>query len=188
MPLNETVTINNLDKKLTDFAGAALQAVTGEMVTDIASKTVKMVEMADDLLQPETIDLLMTLPQVSKSLESTLLEVKRLEESGVLSSLIQIADLISSLKGAMTGSMVNDMAEKAISAVEIADTFVQKGTIELAEGMIGAFENAQLDQKGKEPMSILQLSKALLNKETRKGLSLLVSFIQHLPHELSRKI
>lgn len=79
--------------KLVGFTNAAMSAVTGEMVSTIAETGVKMVEMADDILQPETLSLLKTLPEVAESLERTLMEVKRMEETGVLKSLMQLADM-----------------------------------------------------------------------------------------------
>ena len=172
--------------KLVSFTDAAMNAVTGEMVSSIAETGVKMVEMADDLLQPETLSLLKALPEVAENLQRTLMEVKRMEETGVLKSLIQLADMAASMKGAMTGPMVTDMAEKAIKGVELADSFVQLGAIDLVEGMLTAFHNAQEDTKEKEPLSSMQLMRAVTQKETREGMTLMISFLQNLPKELNK--
>ncbi|WP_210366927.1 DUF1641 domain-containing protein [Bacillus sp. REN3] len=172
--------------KLVSFTDAAMNGVTGEMVSAIAEKGVKMVEMADDILQPETLSLLKALPETAESLERTLLEVKRLEETGVLKSLIQLADLAASMKQGMTGPMITDMVEKAIKGVELADTFVQLGAIDLVEGMLTAFHNAQLETKEKEPLSSMQLMKAVRQKETREGMTLMIAFLKNLPKELKK--
>lgn len=172
--------------KLVGFTDAAMNAVTGEMVSAIAETGVKMVEMADDLLQPETLSLLKALPKVAENLERTLMEINRMEETGVLKSLIQVADMAAAMKGAMTGPMVTDMVEKAIKGVELADTFVQLGAIDLVEGMVTAFHNAQEDTRGKAPMSSMQMMKAVTQKETREGLTLMLTFLQNLPKELNK--
>jgi hypothetical protein len=129
--------------KLVSFTDAAMNGVTGEMVSAIAEKGVKMVEVADDLLQQETLSLLKALPAVAENLERTLMEVKRLKETGVLKSLIQMADIAAAMKGTMTGPMVSDMVEKEIKGVELADSFVQLGALELVEGILPAFHDAQ---------------------------------------------
>lgn len=172
--------------KLIGFTDAAMNAVTGEMVATIAETGVKMVEMADDLLQPETLSLLKALPEVAENLERTLMEVKRMEETGALKSLLQLADMVAAMKGAMTGPMVTDMVEKAIKGVELADSFVQLGAIDLVEGLLTAFHNAQEQTKDKEPLSSMQLMKAVTQKETREGLALMISFLQNLPKELNK--
>ncbi|WP_442598278.1 DUF1641 domain-containing protein [Neobacillus sp. D3-1R] len=172
--------------KIKDFADAALKGITGEMVSNMAEKGVKMVEMADDILQPETLSLLKALPEVAESLERTLLEVKRLEESGVLKSLLQLADLVSSMKQGMTGPMVTDMVEKAVKGVEIADTMVQLGALDLVEGMLTAFHKAQQETQGKEPLTSMQLMKAVTQKDTREALTLMMSFLKTLPKELAK--
>ncbi|PLR83681.1 hypothetical protein [Bacillus sp. V33-4] len=172
--------------QLRSFTDAVLKGITAEMVSSMAEKGVKVVEMADDILQPETISLLKILPEVSASLERTLMEVKRLEESGVLKSLMQLADLAASMKQGMTGSMVTDMAEKAVSGVEIADSLIQLGALDLVEGMLKAFDEAKKDRAGKAPLTSMQLMKAMTSKETREGMSLLVSFLKFLPNELAK--
>jgi len=176
----------NAQHKLVGFTDAAMNAVTNEMVSTIAETGVKMIEMADDLLQPETLSLLKALPDVAENLERTLKEIKRLEETGVLKSLIQLADMVAAMKGAMTGPMVTDMVEKAIKGVELADSFVQLGAIDLVEGMLTAFNNAQEDTKDKDPLSSMQLMKAVTQKETREGMTLMISFLQNLPKQLNK--
>ncbi|PLR82221.1 hypothetical protein CVD25_08580 [Bacillus canaveralius] len=170
--------------QLKSFTDAVLKGITGEMVSSMAEKGVKMVEMADDILQPETISLLKVLPEVSASLERTLMEVKRLEESGVLKSLMQLADLAASMKKGMTGPMVTDMVEKAVGGIEIADSLIQLGALDLVEGMLKAFDEAKKDRTGKAPLTSIQLMKALTTKETREGMGLMVSLLKFLPNEI----
>ena len=176
----------NEQHKLVGFTDAAMNGMTGEMVSSMAEKGVKMIEMADDILQPETLSLLKALPEVAENLQRTLMEVKRLEETGVLKSLIQLADLIASMKQGMTGPMVTDMMEKAVKGVELADSFVQLGAIDLVEGMLTAFHNAQQETSGKDPLSSMQLMKAVSQKETREGMTLMISFLKALPKELNK--
>jgi uncharacterized protein YjgD (DUF1641 family) len=170
--------------KVKDFADAALQAVTSEMVTETATKLVKMVEFADDVIQPETLELLKVLPDVSKSLEHALLEVKKLEENGTLNTLFQVLSMIQSMKSALTGPMVTDLMDKAVKGVEVADEMLQKGSLDLVDGMVTAFQEAKYDRQEQEPMSMFQLLRTLSDKETRQGMSLLLAFVQKLPKQI----
>ncbi|MCL6573558.1 MAG: hypothetical protein K6T88_18045 [Bacillus sp. (in: Bacteria)] len=168
--------------KMKGFSDAALQAVTGDMVTEIAAKLVKAVEIIDDVIQPETLELLRVLPEVSKSLEHILLEVKKLEEKGTLTTLFEAAEMIQSMKSALTGSMVTDLMEKAVKGVVIADDMLQIGT-GIADDMAIAFHSAKEERKGKKPMSIYRLIRSLSDKKTREVLSLVVTFLQKMPNK-----
>lgn len=173
-------------EKLKGFTEAVMPSFTGDMVQDMAEKAIKGVELADEILQPETLDLLRVLPEVSKNLERTLLEVKRLEESGVFSTLFDLAQFVSYAKSAMTGDMVLDMTEKAIAGVELADTFVQKGTIDLATQAVTAFDEAKKERTGKKPFTKMQLWKQVNQPETMEGISFLITFLQKFSKEMNK--
>ncbi len=176
-PQAQTVTKN----KIVDFTDAALQAVTNEMVTDIAAKVVTMIEIADDVIQPETIELLKALPEASKSLEKVLLEIKRLEENGTLTTVFHIVEMIRSLKSGLTGEMITGLMEKSFRGAEIADEMIQKGALDIVEEMLDAFQMAKQERQGKRPMTAFQLVRSLSNEETRDGISLLLTFVKILP-------
>jgi uncharacterized protein YjgD (DUF1641 family) len=177
---------SNIDP-IKEFMNAALQAMTSEMVTDLVIKMVKAVELADQVLQPETLSLLQKLPEVSSSLERTLHDVKRLEEKGTLTTLFQMAELIGNMKSAMTGAMITESVEKLIQGVEIADRFMQQGALELAGGFISAFEKAQDERRSAEqPLTLMQMIRTLKDPHVREGMSLFLSFVKALPGELSK--
>jgi uncharacterized protein YjgD (DUF1641 family) len=173
-------------KKLKSFTESVIPSFTGDMVQEISEKAVKGIELADELLQPETLELLRILPKVSKNLERSLLEVKRLEESGVFSSLFDLAQLASNAKSALTGEMISDMTEKAISGIELADSFIQRGAIDVANQVFNAFEKAKEERKGKKPFTKMQLFKMLNQSETMESLSFLVIFAQQFSNEIKK--
>src|SRR5690606_39334114 len=69
--------------------------------------------------------------------------VQRLEESGVLKTLAEMAELLDRIKWAWTGSMAAAAAERAGKAIEAADDLVQKGYPELVDGVLTAVESAR---------------------------------------------
>lgn len=168
---------NQLDK-LKSFTESVLPSLTGDMVQDMAEKAVKGVELADEVLQPETLELLRSLPKVSKNLENILTEVKNLEESGVFTTLFALAQFASSAKKALTGDMILDITEKAVSAVEMADSFVQKGTIDIADQLLTAYQETEKERKGAKPYTKWEILKQMKKPETMEGLSFFVTFIQ----------
>lgn len=172
-------------EKLKSFTESVLPSFTGDMVQEIAEKAVKGVELSDEILQPETLELLRSLPEVSKNIERILGEVKRLEESGVFSALFDLAQLASDAKKALTGDMILDMTEKAISGVELADSFVQKGTIDIANQVLTAYEEAKTERDGKKPFTKIQLLKQMNKPETMEGFSFLITFVQKFSKEMN---
>lgn len=173
-------------EKLQSFAESALPSFTGDMVQDMAEKAIKGVELADEILQPETLDLLRALPEVSKNLERTLLEIKKLEEGGVFTTLFNLAQLVSNAKNGMTGDMIMDIAEKAMAGVEMADGFVQKGAIDLATQAMTAFDDAKTERKGKKPFTKLQLWKQINQPETMEAMSFMMTFLQKFSKEMNK--
>lgn len=173
-------------KKLKNFTESVIPSFTGEMVQEMAEKAVKGIELADEILQPETLELLRVLPTVSKNLERTLVEVKRLEESGVFSSLFDLAQLVSNAKNALTGEMISDMTEKAIAGVELADSFVQKGTIDIANQVLNAYEKAKQERNGEKPFTKMQLLKMMNQPETLDSLGFLLVFAQKFSKEIKK--
>ncbi|MGG5253506.1 hypothetical protein ACQYAD_08420 [Neobacillus sp. SM06] len=171
-------------EKIQSFTESVMPSFTGDMVQDIAEKAVKGIELADEILQPETLELLRVLPEVSKNLERTLSEFKKLEESGALSTLFDLAQLVSSAKDAMTSHMVFDLAEKAFAGVELADSFVQKGTFDLANQALAAFEQAKKENELKKSITKLQLWKQLNHPETLKSISFFLTFLQKFSKEM----
>ena len=170
-----------------ELINAALQAMTPEMVTDMVVKAVKSMEIADEVIQPETLSLLRKLPEVSESLERTLTDVKRLEENGTLKSLLLMGEMASSMKNAMTGLMISESVEKVVQGAELADSFIQKGVIELADGMVSAFDYAiQQRSKAEKPMTLMQMARMMTDSDVREGLSLLLTFLKAMPGELKK--
>jgi uncharacterized protein YjgD (DUF1641 family) len=184
-----TVTVPVQEKgqldKLKSFTESVMPSITGDMIQEMAEKAVKGVELADEVLQPETLDLLRSLPEVSKNLERILGEVKKLEETGVLSSLFEIAQFAASAKKAITGDMILDMTEKAVSGIELADSFMQKGTIDIADQVLTAFDEAKTERTGKKPFTKMQLLKQMNKPETLEGFSFLITFLQKFSHKMN---
>lgn len=174
--------------KLKGFTEAVIPSFSGDMVQDIAEKAVKGMELSDEILQPDTIELLRTLPEVSKNLQRLLLEIKRLEESGVLSSLLDLVQLVSSAKNALTGEMIIDLSEKAVAGVELADSIIQKDTIDLLTQALTAFEQAKTVRKDSKPTSKMQLLRQMNQQDTLEGLSFMLTFLQKFSIQMNQSL
>lgn len=157
----------------------ALRSMTAEMVGRLAEKGGVALELLDDILQPETQALLRRLSGASDSLCRLLDLVQRLEESGVLKTLAEMAELLDRIKWAWTGSMA--AAERAGKAIEAADDLVQKGYPELVDGVLTAVESAreELRDTGGSP-SLFRLLKTMRDPEVREGIYFLLSFAKAL--------
>ena len=159
----------------------ALRSMTAEMVGRLAEKGGVALELLDDILQPETQALLRRLSGASDSLCRLLDLVQRLEESGVLKTLAEMAELLDRIKWAWTGSVAAAAAERAGKAIEAADDLVQKGYPELVDGVLTAVESAreELRDTGGSP-SLFRLLKTMRDPEVREGIYFLLSFAKAL--------
>ncbi|GAA5345144.1 helical membrane plugin domain-containing protein [Planifilum fimeticola] len=159
----------------------ALRSMTLEMVGRLAERGAVALELLDDILQPETLSLLRRLPEASDSLYRVLDLVQRLEESGALSSLAELAELLARLRSTWTGPMAADAAEKAGKAVEAADDLVQKGFPELAHGILTAVESAREELRGAgDSPSLFRLLRSMSDPEVREGIRFMLSFAKAL--------
>jgi uncharacterized protein YjgD (DUF1641 family) len=159
----------------------ALRSMTAEMVGRLAEKGGVALELLDDILQPETQALLRRLSGASDSLCRLLDLVQRLEESGVLKTLAEMAELLDRIKWAWTGSMAAAAAERAGKAIEAADDLVQKGYPELVDGVLTAVESAREELRDTGgSSSLFRLLKTMRDPEVREGIYFLLSFAKAL--------
>ncbi|MDD9150262.1 DUF1641 domain-containing protein [Sporolactobacillus sp. CQH2019] len=169
---------NETTEKIQGLINGAMQSVSTPMIEDTAAKAVRMIELADDVVQPETVDLMKKLPELSESLEKILDKAKRLEESGALDTLFQLSEMINAMKKSVTGPMITGAAEKIIRGVETADDLAQKIPF---DGMIAALDTAKKSRTGQKPMSLFKIIRALSDPNIRQDLSFLLAFLEELP-------
>ncbi|WP_028987213.1 DUF1641 domain-containing protein [Thermicanus aegyptius] len=166
-------------EQVTGLMDVAVSSLTPNMVTDLTEKAVRAVEMLDDLLQPEVLALIQKLPEVSASLERTLTYVQKMEKSGTLATLAELADFVAIAKSSMTGPMISDTMERAIAGLELVDDMVQKGVLDLAGGMVEALDQAQQDVgKLEKPMGMFQIAGMMKDPDVRQGLTFLMLFLK----------
>lgn len=158
----------------------AANSFTQDMITDLSEKAVKAVELLDDLMQPEVLSLIQKIPAVSGSLERLLTQVQKLEESGTLATLIELANFVSIAKSSMTGPMISDTMERAITGLEMLDDMAQKGIFDLAKGMVDSLDQAKQDEtKMDQPLGIFKIAGMMKDPDVRRGLTLLMLFLKN---------
>lgn len=164
-----------------DRAEDVLKSITPEMVEGLVERGAAALELLDDILQPETLTLLRRLPEASDSLHRVLDLVQRLEESGALSALAEMVEVLTWLKSSGTGPMAAAAAVKAGKAVEAADDLVQRGFPELAHGILTAVESARGElREADDSPSLIQLLRTLSDPEVREGIRFMLSFAKAL--------
>lgn len=158
----------------------AANSFTQDMIIDLSEKAVKAVELLDDLMQPEVLSLIQKIPSVSGSLERLLTQVQKLEESGTLATLIELANFVSIAKSSMTGPMITDTMERAITGLEMLDDMAQKGMLDLAKGMVDSLDQAKQDvAKMDQPLGIFKIAGMMKDPDVRRGLTLLMLFLKN---------
>ncbi|WP_048600932.1 DUF1641 domain-containing protein [Rubeoparvulum massiliense] len=170
-------------EKLKDFTGAAMQGLTTDMVSDMAGKAVKMLELLDEVAQPETLGMMRKLPEMSTSLQRSLELIQRVESNGTLRTLIELSEMIGTMKASMTGPMVTDMVEKGVKGLEMADEMSQKLS-PLLQPMNEALTLTAQESLNQQPPSKMQLLRSFSDPDVRAGLQFLLTFTKNLGHAL----
>lgn len=162
---------------LVDVASSSL---TQEMILDMTERAVKAMEMLDDLMQPEVMALIQKLPSLTGLMDRLLDQVKKLEEHGTLSTLIELGNFASIARASMTGPMVTDTMERAIAGMEMLDDMAQKGIFELANGMVDALDRANAEQaQMDQPYGTFKIAGMMKDPDVRRGLTLLMLFLRN---------
>lgn len=170
------------------FLDVAAGSLTPDMVTDLAEKAVKAVEMLDDLLQPEVLSLIQKLPDLSAVLDRMLTYVQKMENSGTLAALVELADFVAIAKSSMTEPMISDTMERAIAGLEWVDDLAQKGVPDLAGRMVAALDEAQEDAgKLEKPLGFFQMAGMMKDPDVRRGLTLLLLFLKKWGASIRKK-
>lgn len=170
-------------EKLKDFTGAAMQGLTTDMVSELAAKGVRAVELLDEIAQPEVLDLMRKLPEMTACLERSMELIQRVESNGTLHTLIELGEMVGTMRASMTAPMVTDLVEKGVKGIEMADEMSQQ-LIPLLEPMNDALLKTAGESVKHQAPSKMQLLRAISDPDVRIGLNFLLTFTKNLGEAL----
>ena len=108
--------------ELLDVLSLGENALTDEMIREVAGTTATLAESADGLATEETVGLAETVGENGAELEAALESVLELQRTGALEELVELGGVASLLSSALDDEMVASLASTGASLGEIADT------------------------------------------------------------------
>jgi len=112
--------------ELLDVLSLGENALTDEMIREVAGTTATLAESADGLATEGTVGLAETLGENGAELEAALESVLELQRTGTLDELVELAGVASLLSSALDDEMVASLASTGSSLGEIADTAAEE--------------------------------------------------------------
>lgn len=176
-------------EKLEGLLDAAIDSATPSVVQRVAATGAQLMEIADILNTPETLELLREVAGISRSLTELLKELEKIQASGVLSTLFELSGLIKTAKDSMTASVATGTLATGVRAFAVVDEMVQlEGDKFLSAFLRAAYESkAAIEAEGfprDKPVTLRDLAHLLKDREIRKSIWLLLKVMQKLPKHL----
>ncbi|WP_255198704.1 DUF1641 domain-containing protein [Halorarius litoreus] len=166
---------------LLDTTSLATAALDDRMVMELAETSSLLAESADGLATPETVQLAGSLGENAADLDAALGTLVRLQQTGTLDELAQLADGLTLATAALDDEMVQSLARTGSRLGEVVDTAAEPETargLQRALSAVGAAE-----REGAEPLGAVGLVRALRDEEVRRGMGFLVALARGLGHE-----
>ena len=154
--------------ELLDVLSLGENALTDEMIREVAGTTATLAESADGLATEGTVGLAETVGENGAELEAALESVLELQRSGALEELVELAGVASLLSSALDDEMVASLAATGSSLGEIADTAADG---DARDGIETALEGlAAAESEPPERVGPVGLVRAARDPEVQYGL------------------
>lgn len=158
--------------ELLDVVALGENALTDEMVVELAATGSTLAESADGLATDETVALAETVGTNGTELRGAVETLADLQRSGTLDELADLAAVGSLVTAALTDEMVASLASAGASLGELADTAADPGTREALEGLLDSIGAAERDEpRAFGPLGVLR---ALRDPDVRYGLGYVI--------------
>ncbi|ELZ86535.1 hypothetical protein C453_06526 [Haloferax elongans ATCC BAA-1513] len=174
-----------LVNELLDTTQLATGAMDDEMVTRLAGTSSLLLESADSLATRETASLASSVGENAEDLESALQTLVRLEQTGTLDELAQIADAVTLLTAALDDEMVATLAKTGSSLGEVADTASDPDTVHAIQTMLRGMGDA-----GSEPpkqTGTLGMVRSLRDPDVQRGMHFLLALARGIGSDLDEE-
>jgi len=170
--------IRNLDtvNELLEVADLGTSAMDDEMVTELARTGERLAESADAAATDETVALASAVGENGETLGEAIEALARLQQSGALDDVVELAELASLATSAMDDEMVASLAGTGSSLGELADTAAKDHTRSALDTVLGALGDA--DSSG--PIDLEGLWDGIRSGDILTGVRYALSIVRSL--------
>lgn len=159
--------------ELLDVGDVATSAMDDGMVESLAGTGTNLAMAADGMATEETVDLGTAVGENATELADGIDTVARLQRTGTLDDLVEFAELVSLVTGAMDDEMATSVAATGSRLGEIADTAADDDVAAGLENVLTALGEANAADP--EPVGTIGLVRSLRDPEVKAGLGVLVA-------------
>jgi uncharacterized protein YjgD (DUF1641 family) len=159
--------------ELLDVLALGEEAMTDEMVVELADTGSTLAESADGLTTEGTVRLAESVGANGDELADAMGTLVELQRNGALDELAELTGVLSLFTDAMTDEMVVELAGTGSSLGELADTAAEPDTRDGLVRMLSAVGTAERTEPA--ATSTLALLKSLRDDEVKQGLAYVIA-------------
>lgn len=164
--------------ELLDVMALGESALDDEMVRDLSATTATLAESADAVATEETVGLAESVGDNGEELQSALESLVELQRSGALDELVELAEVVPLLTGALDDEMVRSLATTGGSLGELGQTAADDDVRDGLETMLESVGTAA--DEPPERVGFVGLLKKSRNPEVQYGLGYLLAVAEAL--------
>ncbi|WP_276257693.1 DUF1641 domain-containing protein [Haloglomus litoreum] len=159
--------------ELLDVLALGEEAMTDEMVVELADTGSTLAESADGLATEETVRLAESIGANGDELADALETLVDLQRRGTLQELAEVAEVVSLASDALTDEMVVSLAGTGASLGELADTAAEPDTRDGLARLLSAVGTAERTERASP--STLSLVKSLRDDDVKQGMAYVIA-------------
>ena len=164
--------------ELLDVGAIATAAMDDEMVESVTETSANLAMAADGMATEDAVQLGEAVGENAEDVADGLETVARLQRTGTLDDLAQLAELASLGTSAMDDEMVESITATGGRLAEVADTAADDDVAGGLENLLAAVGEADTDEPNR--VGAVGLVKAIRDPEVQAGLGVLVSVAKAL--------
>lgn len=164
--------------ELLDVASLLTAAADDEMVQSVTETTTNLGMAADGMATDELIRLGDAVGENADDLAEGLEALARLQRTGTLDDLLELAQIASLLTAAMDDEMVMNFSTLGSQLGGVADTAAEEDVTRGLESMLHAVGDATSEDV--EPVGAIGLAKAMRDPEVKAGLGVALALVKAL--------
>ncbi len=130
------------DEAIAGLINAALDALTGNTIGNLAKNVTGLVTLVDRFSTPEVQNLLEAVLNNTNAITETINTLGKLVENGSLSKITEILDFVRAILDSANGALVSSVAAKAVEMGSLLDQVAGSPVFQLVPGAIDAMEDA----------------------------------------------
>ena len=130
------------DEAIAGLINAALDALTGNTIGNLAKNVAGLVTLVDRFSTPEVQNLLEAVLNNTNAITETINTLGKLVENGSLSKITEILDFVRAILDSANGALVSSVAAKAVEMGSLLDQVAGSPVVQLVPGAIDAMESA----------------------------------------------